>query len=108
RVDLVPPTLVAAERPALVFFRTPPQARWTDVKLRFLDGHTVSVEVLGERGVFHYAQMGMARASNAEPTVQWALLRILARGRGALTWASPHADRRNQKRRERLARDLKA
>jgi hypothetical protein len=89
-------------------FPTPAGATWEQVRVRFRDGHTVSINILGEEGVFNYAQMGMASRKNAEPTVQWKLLKTLAEGRGTLTWTSPHADRRNQKRRENLGRDLRA
>lgn len=52
--------------------------------------------------------MGMADGHNARPTKQWELLRAFAQGYGLLTWKSRYADRRNQKRSEYLARDLKA
>lgn len=93
-------------RDGMAFFATPPGSAWGDVALRFRDGHTVSVRVREERGIFSYAQMGMASKKNAEPTVQWTLLRSFARGNGLLTWQSPDATRENQKRRENLARDL--
>ncbi len=90
-----------------VFFPTPTGAAWKDVEIRFRDGHTVSVRALGQEGVFNYTQMGMANRKNAEPTLQWRLLKSFAEARGTLTWGSPDAHRRNQKRRENLARDLR-
>ena len=92
----------------MVFFPTPAGATWEQLRIRFRDGHTVSVRVLGVEAVFHYSQMGMANRKNAEPTVQWKLLQAFAEDRGTLAWTSPHADRRNQKRRENLSRDLRA
>jgi hypothetical protein len=77
------------------------------VRIRLLDGHTASVVVGEARGVFNYAQMGMGNRKNAAPSVQWELLRIFAARGGVLTWQSPQADRKNQKRRELLARALK-
>jgi hypothetical protein len=50
----------------------------------------------------------MADRRNKRPTKQWDLLRAFAKGYGTLTWGSRDADPRNQKRRELLARDLKA
>jgi len=100
--------VAAAEaKEGMVFFATPPDAKWPDVEIRFKDGHTVSVKVLDTRGVFNYTQMGMANKKNAEPTRQWELLRAFAEGNGILTWNSRHADRKNQKRREQLAKDLR-
>jgi hypothetical protein len=106
--DLVVGKRQHASQLQVAYFPTPAGATWEDVKIRFRDGHTVSIRVLGQEGVLTYAQMGMASRKNAEPTVQWKLLKAFAEGRGTLTWTSSHADRRNQKRRENLARDLRA
>ena len=92
----------------MAFFATPAGATWEQVEIRFKDGHTVSVKALAEQGVFNYTQMGMANRKNAEPTVQWKLLKTFAAARGHLTWESPDADRKNQKRREVLSKDLRA
>lgn len=90
----------------MVFFPTPPEATWSDVEIRFKDGHTVSVKVLGERGVFTYTQIGMANKKNAKPTLQWSLLYALAKENNTLTWRSRFSDKKNQKRREVLAKNL--
>ena len=91
---------------AMVFFPTPPDATWGDVSIRFTDSHTVSIRVKSETRKLHYAQMGMANKRSSNPTVQWALLYSFAREHGELNWSSRHAHRRNQKRREILARNL--
>ncbi len=91
----------------MAFFPTPPDALWRDVSIRFKDGHTVSIKVTSAGGVFNYTQMGMANKKNGEPTKQWALLETFADGHGTLDWSSKKADRRNQKRRELLAADLR-
>jgi hypothetical protein len=92
----------------MVFFETPAEATWGQVEIRFKDSHTVSVRVGDAHGVFHYAQMGMASRKNSKPTRQWDLLEAFAGGRGTLTWESSDASRKNQKRRELLAKDLRA
>jgi hypothetical protein len=100
--------LPAAEaEDGLAFFRTPYGASWRDLRMHFQDNQTVVVEVLGQRGVYHCSQMGMASKRNGEPTVQWTLLRAFAEEDGTLTWKSPHANPRNQKRRELLAQTLR-
>lgn len=96
----------AGAKDGMVFFPTPDGATWPDLEMRFKDGHTVSVKVRGAHGVFNYTQMGMASKKNGAPTLQWALLRAFADENGVLTWASKYAGRRNQKRRENLAKDL--
>jgi hypothetical protein len=91
-----------------VFFPTPAGATWADVSIRFVDGHSVAIRAGTAGGTYHYAQMGMADGRNARPTKQWELLHVLARNHGVLTWKSSDAGRKNKKRRELLARDLKA
>ena len=91
----------------MVFFPTPPGSTWGDVSIRFKDGHTVSVKVKSAGGVYNYTQMGMANKKNGEPTKQWELLRTFADEYGVLDWSSKRADRRNQKRREILATNLR-
>lgn len=91
-----------------VRFNTPAGATWGDVKIRFVDGYTVSVDVLGMKGRYNYTQMGMADRRTTNPTRQWQLLEAFARRRGRLTWEDSEADPKNQKRRERLAGDLRA
>jgi hypothetical protein len=96
----------AEAKDGMVFFPTPPEASWPDLEMRLKDGETVSVKVLDQRGVYNYAQMGMANTKNSRPTRQWELLRDLAAGSGIFTWRSVGANRKNQKRRENLAKDL--
>ena len=68
-------------------FPTPPGSSWSDVTIRFINGHEVEPRVRGQGGgVFNYAHMGMAKTNRDEPTVQWDLLRVLAEGRGELPW----------------------
>jgi len=91
----------------LALFMTPEGAAWRDVRISFKDNHTVAVDVLGVKGTYHYRQMGMADGRNGEPNKQWELLYAFANEDGRLDWKSPHADRRNQKRREMLAQTLR-
>ncbi len=93
---------------SIVFFPTPPDATWGDVSVRFKDGHTVSIKVKSVGGMFNYTQMGMANKKDSTPTKQWELLETFANERGELDWSSNQADRRNQKRREILAKNLRA
>jgi hypothetical protein len=97
----------ANAKDGMVLFPTPSEATWSDVEVRFKDGHTISVKVLGARGVFNYTQMGMANKKNAEPTVQWKLLKTFAEEDRVLTWKSSNASRKNQKTRENLSKDLR-
>lgn len=95
------------ENDTRLFFPTPPDAIWENVSIRFKDGHTVSIKVKSVGGVFNYTQMGMANKKNGDPTLQWKLLETFAEERGTLDWSSDKADRKNQKRRELLAANLR-
>ena len=92
----------------MVFLPTPANATWSDLRLKFIDGETVSISVGTASGTFVYSQMGMSDGRNAKPTKRWELLRTFAQGYGVVTWESPGAGRKNQSRRDGLVRDLKA
>ena len=90
-------------------FPTPPGTRWQQVSIRFISGHDVHIQVRQEAGAYNFAQMAMANRKKkpAEPNVQWRLLADFAGNGGELTWQDSASDRRNQKRKELLARSLK-
>lgn len=94
------------EAEAAQSFPTPDGSRWEDVSLRFIDGETLSITVKDVSKRFLFSEMGMSDGRNKKPTKQWRLLESFAKERGYLDWDSSDADRRNQKRRENLARDL--
>lgn len=87
-------------------FPTPPNCNWSAIKIRFLDIDTVSINAGGVVGRYHFSEMGFANQNNKRSSVQWELLRSIAQGHGTLTWDSPGANRKNQKRRERLSTTL--
>ncbi len=95
-------------RPAVAGFPTPSGATWEDVHIRFKDGHTVTIRVREARGIYSFAEMGMSNKKNRTFTKQWALLQTFATHDGTLTWKNPEAGRNLQKRREVLAKNLKA
>jgi len=97
----------ADDQSGMIFFLTPPDARWENVTIRFRDDHTVSVNVSGVSQVCHYTKMGMADGRNGNPTKQWELLRDFAEAQGHFDWSNRTADRKKQKRREDLAKDLR-
>lgn len=91
----------------LVRIRVRPGASWSDVTMRLLsDEQRISVRTGVDTRVLHYIQMGMGDGRNAMPTEQWDLLVAFLKREG-LTWADSEADPKNQKRKERLAQQLK-
>jgi hypothetical protein len=89
-------------------FPTPPDAIWSDVVIKFEDGHRVSVRCKSKTGVFNYTQMGMADRRNGNPDVQWQFLWDLSDGHGKMSSTSRRADRKNVKRKQGLDERLRA
>ena len=89
------------------FFPTPAGAKWAMVRIRFLDGHRVTVSVGALAQTLNYHQLGLVDRRNGNPNQQWELLRSFARRHGRMTWSHPDATRKNQKRKELLATALK-
>jgi hypothetical protein len=89
-------------------FPTAPGTTWKDVLVRFIDGHQVEIRARGRHGVFHYAQMRMAKKNTDQATVQWELLVALGDGWGEFRWPRCSSRRTLQKRRERLADHLRS
>lgn len=98
----------ATDETSIAFFPTPPNATWGDLRIKFDDGESVTVKVGDARGRFLYSQMGMVDGRSTKPNTRWRLLQSFAKGYGVLTWDSPDASSKNQKRRETLSRDLQA
>lgn len=88
-------------------FPTPAGATWSDVTLRFLDGHTVHVKVAGTVEECDCVRMGMASRRNRRPTKQWQLLARFAASDGVISWKKGNADHRLQKQKELLAQHLR-
>lgn len=108
RGESAPPVAATPIPPPGPGFTPAPGVTWSDVEIRFSDVHTVAVRVGEARGVFHYAQMGMADGRSSMPTEQWKLLHTFATAPGnVLDWTSREARRRNKKRCEYLVADLR-
>ena len=90
------------------FFPTPAGDRWSELRLHFLDGHTLRATIGSVTQVLNYTDLGMNDRRNSRLTARWELLRTFAQEGGVLTGDSPAACRQNQKRRQRLTRDLRA
>ena len=90
-----------------IHFLTLLAASWSDVSIRFIDGHTVSIQVNSERRVCNYTQMGMANRKNGDPTKRWKLLERFAESRGEIDWHSSHAALNVKKQKQELSKRLR-
>lgn len=79
---------------------------WAELRIKFKDGHNVSVSIDGTSKVLSYEELGFVDRRKSAPDAQWQLLHDFADGHGVFTWDHPKADRRQQKRREKLSAAL--
>lgn len=93
--------------PAKAFFPTPPRARWADVTIRFVDGHTVSVDVAGVKGRYSYVEMEMANRRESRPSKQWDFLYEIAENHGTIDFDMGNA-RKNKSWKYELSSDLRS
>jgi len=88
-------------------FPTPDGTRWSDIKIQFRNGHTVTIWAGGQSGRYTYYQMGMYSKKNGDCTVQWKLLEAFANSRGEIDWSSPLATDKLKKQKQELSRRLR-
>ncbi|WP_197904712.1 hypothetical protein [Desulfosarcina alkanivorans] len=88
-------------------FPTPDGTRWSDIKIQFRNGHTVTIWAGGQSGRYTYYQMGMYSKKNGDCTVQWKLLEAFANSRGEIDWRSPLATDKLKKQKQELSRRLR-
>lgn len=87
-------------------FPTPAGTTWSDISMRFTDGHTVLVRIGDLQRQVSYAEMGMVDSRNKKPTRQWELLRLFERYNGVITPKSDGAHPKIKKQRQLLAKTL--
>jgi hypothetical protein len=87
-------------------FETPDGTKWSDILIRFLDGHTVSIGIDSRTERKTFAEMNMKDGRNGNPTEQWKLLELLAQSGGRLSWTNSKASSKFKKRVELLGHHL--
>lgn len=89
-----------------VLFPTPADSEWSNITIKFTDGHTVRVTCNTGNNrvsqVYNFTQMGMADGRTASPNKQWNLLEGFADERGQFTWDNPKANRNQKKQKQEL------
>lgn len=100
--------VLPAATETITIFLTPTGCQWSDLRMKFVDGQTLSIKVGGATGILNYTQMGMIDERTTRPDKQWMLLREFARGRGMITWPSRKVPAGKQKQKEKLAETLQS
>lgn len=88
-------------------FPLPQGAKWSELTLKFSDGHVVTVKFQEKRKRFTYAQMGMVCSKSGNPTKQWELLRAFAESYGQIDWQNRFASDKLKKQKQELSKRLR-
>jgi hypothetical protein len=88
--------------------KLPPDTRWEDITIKFLDGHNVVITAKGFRIETDFKRMGFENRKNRKPNKQWLFLQLLSIKRGGITWNDPDADETFKKKKQLLSQTLKA
>lgn len=81
---------------------------WRDVRMRFFDGHTLSVTIGGKTERVMFSEMGFASKSNKMPNVQWGLLVDFANAENATLFKEDYAAKEIESVKQRVKRLRKA
>ena len=90
-------------------FPTPPGTRWEDISIEFTAEEVATIRCRGDitRRV-EPEHLDMKNRKNGRPTLQWTLLRSLARSHGAISWNDHDADARIKQQKRQLSKKLMA
>jgi hypothetical protein len=104
RARVLPPPAPPAHEDC---FPTPAGGRWSELTLRFQDGHTLWASIGSVGRAVSCERLGLLDRRTQRPNKQWELLRAFAQKHGRITWGSSVAGRQNQKVKERLVNALR-
>ena len=90
-------------------FDLPEGARWEDIKIHFIDEHTVNILVQDKSYDKTYRELGFEdkRTRPRRPNILWDLLKLLAEKNGILTWEDSGATHKVKNKKFRLSKQLK-
>jgi hypothetical protein len=106
REEIFAPLLNKNPSPEIEFFPTTPNATWEDIRIHFLDEHTVTIQIGENIFTRNYFQMGMASSLNNGPLDRWHFLRKFAEGCGACGWNGAQPSPANRKQKQLLCENL--
>jgi len=88
-------------------FKIPAGTTWQNIIIQFTDSNYVNIQVAGHSHPTGYADMGFVDKRTSKPTIQWALLSLLAKGGGFLPASSSDASDKYKKHKQLLSEKLK-
>lgn len=89
--------------------KLPDKTTWGDVQARFVDPHTLFIEIPRHevKLTVDYKEMGMWDKRSGRPNAQWLVFRELAKYEGEISWSTPIADNDIKKQKQLLSAALK-
>jgi hypothetical protein len=88
-------------------FKIPAGTTWQNIIIQFTDSNYVNIQVAGHSHPTGYADMGFVDKRTSKPTIQWALLSLLAKGGGELPNSSNDVSDNYKKHKQLLSEKLK-
>lgn len=85
----------------------PPNTKWEDITIKFLDGHNADIKVKDLKIKADYKQMGFEDSKKRLPNKQWELLQLIAYSKGELSWEKPGTSDLVKKKKQLLSKALK-
>lgn len=89
-------------------FPTPPGTRWNQIKIRFLNRDTVSIQCQGMVRTVTYHDMNMNDGRSGQPNRQWMLLYEMADTHGQMEFHNHRIDQKKRKNKENLTKSLRS
>jgi hypothetical protein len=105
RAQHAPSTKVSEPEAA---FNISTDTSWSQVRIKFIDQHSIRISTGSSSRAFHYSQLGMANSRNAERTKQWHVLKAYAEADGFINWKSRGSSANLKKQTQELNKKLKA
>ena len=85
----------------------PKNIEWSDVFIKFLDGHNVKIKVKDVALTANFKELGFEDQKKRTPNKQWELLEELSQNDGQITWGDSAANDKIKKRKQTLSNILK-
>lgn len=86
----------------------PPDTKWEDIKIQFLNGQEVILKIKNLTYNTSYEEMGFQDERKKIPNKQWEFLKGLSEIGGVISWKSSRATPKGKKQKQLLAEALKA
>jgi len=87
--------------------KIPKGTKWEDIKIHFIDGHTVDISVQNKSYNKTYRELGFEDKRKHLPDKQWQLLELLANKKGELSWDDSNATYKVKQTKFRLSKRLR-